>query len=442
MKLNRRTLLQSLGGAAAVAAIDPFLPRLSAQTTDPRRFVYWYTPVMPAPELVEPMYQKTAGPIAFSGAFEPLNAIASKVTFVRGLKNAARSLAQGSASGPHPDGGGTFLLGRGWKPGNSGDLYHGNAAVGPHSSLDQFLAQRFAEQGQGTFLSDLRVGLGNDGKNGNVDKTISVRDGRVRLRHQTPRAALAELLPLASQGPGTNQATGRRRSVLDLTGDALRRLREKLGQEDRARIDEHLDAVRSLEQRIDQAESTKSCTFDVNVEVANATREDVAQNLYIDIMKLCLACGATRVAGAQWGPHTSTLRYDFLPDKRRNAANFHQSTHTAGNEAYIRGVLNFRATQFRKLVGALDSVVEPSGKTLLDNTVVLWYTDVPRGHSDSDVFCMLAGGSHYFRHGSMVNASGNHNRALTSVVRAMGLEADTFGDASLGSGELPSSVIK
>ncbi|MEM9195258.1 MAG: DUF1552 domain-containing protein, partial [Myxococcota bacterium] len=174
--LGRRAVLASLGGAAAAGVSGAFgslVPRTSAEVGaaggDPCRFVYWYTPVMPGPDLVDGMYPRAPGTLQFEGPFSPLNAISDKCTFVRGLDNRARNDTQGRDGGPHPKGGGTYLTGRAFRDNASGDNYLSGAALGEHSSLDQWLVEQMAEQGIQPFLSDLRLGLRNDGKNGNSD---------------------------------------------------------------------------------------------------------------------------------------------------------------------------------------------------------------------------------------------------------------------------------
>ncbi|MEM9194995.1 MAG: DUF1552 domain-containing protein, partial [Myxococcota bacterium] len=247
-----------------------------------------------------------------------------------------------------------------------------------------------------------------------------------------------ELLPLAgNQDP--QEDTGRQ-SVLDFARGTVQRIQPRLAREDQLRMDTHLDAVRDLERRL-EASAGASCDLNLDLDRPNLTREDVAQDIYIELTKLALTCDATRVVGAMFGSHTSNLTYRHL-GAPPNARNWHNATHNGGNDAWIRSVLRFRAEQFTKLIQTLDSVTEASGKTLLDNTVVLWFTDVPRGHSDKDVFTMIAGGTHYFNHGQTIEANGAHNKALTSIARAMGFDVDTFGDPGYGRGELPAAALR
>jgi len=429
------------------------LPRLEqeaqAQSADlPLRFVYWYESVMPERDFVTRMYPGSPGPLSFTGAFSGLNEISDKLLFVRDLEHESMQQSNG---GPHPSSGGTYLMGRAWRKGQGGD------AVGPedesfgnHSSLDQYLATQIHAQSP-TPLTDLRAGFANrtTGR-GNSAKSVSIKDGRLRLRHQTPLSMYSELFPFVGnaqgpdQGAQVSQMLSDRRSVLDFVRGGLKRVSTKVSSSDREKLDAHLTSIREVEDRLSTIEEASqgggaSCDPLMEPDEIGNERVDLAQDAYIPMITQALSCDITRVAGGHFGSHTNLLKYDFVNSARRNGGNWHQSTHNAGNENYYNDVLQFRANQFKKLIQGLDSVQE-GDQTLLDRTVVLWYTDIPYSHSSNDAFTMIAGGSHYFRHGQMIESGGTVNRALTSICEAMGHGIDQFGDPNYGSGTLPNSA--
>jgi hypothetical protein len=404
---------------------------------------------MPERDYVKRMYPANPGKLAFTGAFSPLNDISDRLLFVRGLEHKSM---QASNGGPHPSSGGTYMMGRPWRQGQSGDAVGPeDESFGTHSSLDQYLAARIAED-HSLPLPDLRAGFANKTTGrGNSAKSVSVRDGRLRLRHQTPLSLYNELFPFmgGQTNPQQVEAVARmineRRSVLDFVRGGLQRISPQVSREDREKLDAHLTSIRETEERlttIERAGEGDGANCDPLMEPGNISNErvDLAQDAYIPMIAQALACDVTRVAGGHFGSHTNLLKYDFVDSPRRNGSNWHQSTHNAGNENYYDAVLRFRAIQFKKLIGALEAIPEGDG-TLLDSTVVLWYTDIPYSHSSDDAFTMIAGGSHYFRHGQMVESGGNVNRALTSICDAMGYGLDHFGDPNYGSGGLPGSAL-
>ena len=450
--LSRRQMLAGLTGVTGLS-LAPFVPLLEREAEAQQggrklRFIYWYESVMPERDYVLSMYPRSPGALSFNGAFSPLNEVADKLLFVRDLVNRAKD---NSGGGPHPTGGGTYMVGRPWRRGLGGDSAGPDGeSFGPHSSLDQYLATRIQAE-SGTPFSDLRAGFANNPTGrGNSARSVSVLDGRLRLRHQMPKGLYSEIFPFLGTGmsdPGATAAATKlikeRRSVLDFVTAGLARLSPKVSVADRAKLDQHLTSIREVEGRLSLIEEggddfSRTCAELGEPDDINNERVDLAQDAYIPLLTQALACDITRVAGGHWGSHTNQLSYDFV-NMPRNGSNWHQSTHRGGNERYYNAVLGLRARQFAKLVTTLDSIPDGEG-TLLDSTVVLWYADIPWNHTSNDSFTMIAGGSHYFRHGQMVEASGNVNRALTSICEAMGHGLDHFGDPAYGSGTLPNTA--
>ncbi|MDF3065384.1 MAG: hypothetical protein K0R38_985, partial [Polyangiaceae bacterium] len=95
---------------------------------------------------------------------------------------------------------------------------------------------------------------------------------------------------------------------------------------------------------------------------------------------------------------------------------------------------------FAKFLAKLDSVPEGSG-TMLDNSLVVWGSELGKGnsHSFERMPFVVAGGSggnletgRYLQYDKI-----EHNRLLVSVARLMGVaEQDKFGGTDAGSGGL------
>jgi hypothetical protein len=99
--------------------------------------------------------------------------------------------------------------------------------------------------------------------------------------------------------------------------------------------------------------------------------------------------------------------------------------------------------EFRKLLDLLDAYTEADGKTLLDNTVVLYTNEFSngQGHTTGDLPLAIVGGGGYFRLGEsfVVDGSkadiagterGNSNRLLATVLGALGVPQDGFSDGN------------
>ena len=86
----------------------------------------------------------------------------------------------------------------------------------------------------------------------------------------------------------------------------------------------------------------------------------------------------------------------------------------------------------------LDAYVEADGRTVLDNSVVLYTNEMSNGklHSFMDLPFVIAGsGGGAFRQNlyyplgpeGQTDSSAPHNRLLNTIVNAMGVESDWFG---------------
>ncbi len=424
--LTRRQILSRLGGVGAVHALTPFVPMIEAAEGDgtKKRFAYWHEFVMPQASLVDPNYQTEYGPLDFKNGYASLNSIKDKLIFIRKM---ARPQGQGKNGGPHPAGSHAIS---GWRYG--GRTGNKISIVNPNAhSMDQFLSEKLEGV---TPYGDLRAGTGNNGKNGVIDRGTSIKKGQVQTRYQSPTAMYNEIFKGAAGASSGNNAAAeallrRNKSVLDFMRGDIERVKNKVSQMDRQRIDSHVEAIRRTETKL-EAQANNTCEAKA---VGGGGGLDGVYSAYGELMTQALTCDLTRVIGAAFGSATNTLSYGFLP--RSN--NFHQATHgKGGGPDFIRAVLKFRAEEVTKYLKLLDSVVEPDGNTLLDNTLFSWFTDVSRNHDTTgDIHCILAGGKGRFKgHGQMVEAGPNekYNQLLGSMAHYMGYEVEGYGDPEYG----------
>ncbi len=94
---------------------------------------------------------------------------------------------------------------------------------------------------------------------------------------------------------------------------------------------------------------------------------------------------------------------------------------------------------FHELLTKLDSIPEGTG-TLLDNTLVVWTTEVSNGdtHSTRNMPFVFAGATDRLRTGRYIRFPEiPSNAVLVTICRAMGADVDSFGDPSWRGGPLP-----
>jgi hypothetical protein len=146
----------------------------------------------------------------------------------------------------------------------------------------------------------------------------------------------------------------------------------------------------------------------------------------LDVASFALRCGLTRVVTIQAGYVNHGVPFTWLGI----GAGHHGLSHGVRRE-------HAQCQQWfaQKLAVLLDRLATPDpedpGRTLLDNTTVLWCTEIADGqaHNCQSVPMVLAGGgSGVLKPGRFVQVSGvSHATVLAAMAEAMGLGGVTFG---------------
>lgn len=191
------------------------------------------------------------------------------------------------------------------------------------------------------------------------------------------------------------------RSILDTVLENARGLKRNLGKADLDKLDQYMESVRDVEQRVVKAEqwldrpkpqvSADDINFDITIE---EPREFV--RTYYDLIVLAFQTDSTRVA-----------TYQICPERglSKKVSNFGKSLGLPGGSHYLshsaqkeNGWKNwatldhFLTAQFAYLLQRLGSISEGDG-SLLDSTVVLYGSSSSTTHTASNYPTILAGGS-------------------------------------------------
>ncbi len=441
---SRRKLLAAACSGVGAAWLSPFIPRLEAQSAGapPARFLYWYEPTMPARALADELYPEDSGPLKFRGSWEGLNEIAGKMLQLRGVDNKAGENADADV---HERRGASVFTGSRLVSNRQPIVYdfNGRSGYGPGvHSLDQYLARELmANPATATAISDVRAGHANNGERDSIDRTISFYNGLPTPRHQNPLSLYKELFAGAvTMTPDGSVETllRQRRSILDYARESIARVERRASTFDKAKIEQHLTAIREVELSLGGNATTGNCEVPVEPSGGNA-EANVTLPIYNSLMTAALTCGLTRVAGTFVGTNTQSYAYKFLPE---STGRFHEATHE-NKPAFIRAVMKFRASMWVDLLRKMDAVAEENGRSLLDNTIIYLTSDVPRDHDSSDHLVLIAGGGGRFKQLGTTTRLRNHttNDVLTSIARAFGFNVENYGDANFGKGGLPSDIF-
>jgi hypothetical protein len=216
--------------------------------------------------------------------------------------------------------------------------------------------------------------------------------------------------------------------------DDLRRLQNRVGTADKARLDQHFTSVRDLELRVarllEDPPNLASCARPQEpteyLPIDGRPQMSALTAVMADMAAMSLACDQTRVLSLWYSSPVNGILYPGA------AAGHHSLTHDEpGDQPTVNMIVKSIMGDFATFVQRLAAVDEGDG-TLLDHTGILATSDVSQGrnHSIDEYPVLLAGkmggylkpGQHY-RSGSGENVS----KIALTMAQGMGLSLPSFG---------------
>jgi hypothetical protein len=188
-----------------------------------------------------------------------------------------------------------------------------------------------------------------------------------------------------------------RTSVLDTVVPQIEALSPKLSAEDRAKVDELLTGIRSLEREID-AQANAQC--DPPAVPEENLMEDFQRQLSVmhELMAVALQCDLTRVITFMMGDALSNRNLSFIPDVSAaggEAADHTVSHHTGdpGLLAKFRAMVLWKQEQIAGFVRRLSTLTDADGQSVLHNSLVWISSELADGnrHNHDDKPILLAG---------------------------------------------------
>ena len=395
--LSRRTLLKGLGLSMGIPLLDCMSPasRVIAGTlveSGPQTPVRMAAVFFPNGVIVPEWFPTGEGDQWELGkSLESLQSMKSKLNVLGGLA-LDNGRAKKDGAGDHARAGSTFLTAA--RPIKTAS----NIRVGV--SVDQLAAQQL--QGK-TKLASIELGLDESRNAGSCDSgyscayssNISWRSPETPMAKETvPRLAFERLF-------GNGDSKGRaerdhyRKSILDLVSVDAKKLMGQLGATDQRKMDEYFTSVRELELRIERTEQEdRASRPEIDLPDGRPSAFQEHARLMMDLMVLAFQTDTTRV---------STLMLDNAGGNRSYKAvevndGHHQLSHHQGNEDNITKLAKidrYLCEQFAYFLAKLDSVQEANGRTLLDNSMILYGSGLSDGnrHTHHDLPVILAGGA-------------------------------------------------
>lgn len=224
----------------------------------------------------------------------------------------------------------------------------------------------------------------------------------------------------------------RHNSILDVVLNQAKSFNKELGKQDQEKLEEYLDSVRTLEQKIVQQEPwldrPKPKTEVAEPNPGNGIEEQLKAT--IEIIALALQTDSTRAV---------TLSSGFVNGDFALNGGYHGFSHHGERDkevAALKKIEGYQIAMMSYLIDLLKAQPDPiNGGTLLDHTSVLYGCGMAAGtHQTKNLPLVLAGGG--FKHGEhKVYPEPDGQRVpaanlLLSILQNSGLEIDRFGSSS------------
>jgi hypothetical protein len=219
-------------------------------------------------------------------------------------------------------------------------------------------------------------------------------------------------------------------SVLDSLKDEVSDLEVGLGPKDRSRLNDYLENVREIEQRIQRAEKQSGSSINVPgapIGIPEAYEEHVA--LQFDLLALAYEADLTRVFTFMMSRDVSQRVYPQIGITEPH----HSMSHHGGDTAKIANLIKLNTWHvelFGKFLKKLSETPDGDG-SLLDHSMILFGSGMSESNSHSriDVPTLLCGGTAAMkgnRHIKMPKETPLAN-LMVSIGQSFGIETDKFG---------------
>jgi hypothetical protein len=362
---------------------------------------------------------------------EPMMPFREDFTFLRGLYNQQAVISTSPHLGRMPN-----LL-----SGAKVSLDPSDIRVG--ATFDQVLASRIGSQ---TDIPSLVLGI--EPNELRLEDGLSMIYGSCISWATATKPATKEIYPARTFDLLVGDGSGRRldRSILDSVLKETNQLRPRITQDDRHKLEEYLESVRSIEARIDRAAKEDRLEgWRPTLDKPNMPRpaDELPQSipdhmkLMLDLIVLAFQMDKTRLATLMLNNDLSQMNFRFL--KGVEGALHLDLTHNgkapAAEAMYLR-TNQYHVQQFGYLVKRLKEIDE-GGQSLLDSSMLLCCSNLYDGdaHSADQMPMLLAGrGGGRLQPGRVLDYldKGDDNRRACSLYLSlmdkMGVTLDRFGD--------------
>ena len=303
------------------------------------------------------------------------------------------------------------------------------------TSIDQLLAQKY---GRSTKVPSLVLGC--EKSNPSVHKNYSMLySSHISWSSPTTPTPLEVYPALAFDRLFKDDVQRGDKSVLDAVLADATDLRRSISSGDQRKLDEYLDSVRDVEQRIDNAGKKGELQgWRPTLDKPNMARpaDGIPQNiadhmrLMCDILVLGFQTDTTRITTLKLNNDHSSLRF---PNLGVDYMIHHLLSHS--DSADWLKVNQFFLEQVAYIARKLDAIQE-GPRSLLDNTMLMYCSSMLTGNHIATQLpvVILGGGGGRIKGGKVIDYTGKSERQMCrlylSMMDKMSVKLPSFGDAT------------
>jgi hypothetical protein len=236
------------------------------------------------------------------------------------------------------------------------------------------------------------------------------------------------------------------RPLLDLVLDDARRLRQRLGLADQQKVEEYLQSVRAVEQRLERASQSEQVSWTPRAPLdpqaqppagSPSSHHELIQ-LMLDMIVLAFQTDVTRICTFMLGNSVSNKNFSFVEGVKGSHHSLSHHQNDADKLRQYQLINRWCVEQYAYLLRKLRAIPE-GDRSLLDNSMVLFGSDLRDGnrHEPNNLPITVAG-----RAGGRL-ATGQHlsypkdtplANLYVSLLDAFGTPVERFADST---GPLP-----
>ena len=402
-RMPRRTFLRGAAGAALslplLEAMEPSSARAAARAAPPIRMGCIYLPNGVPNDAWRPEVDN-GRIVKMNEWMAPFESLKDDVQFIAGL--------QSETKGSHPGAGATWLV----RPCPEGDRISKSKSVG-EPSMDQIVARAIGDATPFPSLELISRPEGSFSKS-LLRNNISWRNGSTPVPRETEPRAVYDRLTGRSAHDSHSSGSHRQQSVLDTVLADARSLRKRVGRADQGKLDEYVDAVRSVERQMSQMASDSRAAAREKASSFPRPPAGVPEDhgaylrLMFDMIVLAFWTDSTRVATFMLDHEQSNRYIDFIPEVK---GMWHAISHwrdisgktedddgeTSWSSREVKykqylTIIKYHQEQVAYFLNRLKEIKEGDG-TLLDHSMILYGSPFSDGneHLSRNLPMLIAG---------------------------------------------------